>query len=68
MKSFGLGSPIPPGKIGRHFVRETLEEAIAELKQTPGVEEPTAQERREDLHLEHDRKGVPGNPIWADLE
>ncbi len=65
MKVFWSWQSDTPGRIGRHFVRETLEEAINELKQAPEVEEPTARERREDLHLDHDRKGVSGSPDLA---
>jgi hypothetical protein len=50
-----------PGDIGRHFVRKALEEALAQLKQEPEIEEPA----REDLHLDHDRKGIPGSPDLA---
>jgi hypothetical protein len=54
-----------PGRIGRHFVRDALNSAIAELKQAPDVEEPREREAREALHLDHDRKGVPGSPDLA---
>jgi hypothetical protein len=54
-----------PGKIGRHFVRDVLNEAIAELKQAPDVEEPPEREAREALHLDHDRESVPGSPDLA---
>jgi hypothetical protein len=53
------------GPTGRHLVREALEAAIALLKQAPDVEEPTEQERREAMHLDHDRKGVSGSPELA---
>jgi hypothetical protein len=65
MKTFWSWQSDTPGKIGRHFVREALEEAINDLRQPPDVEEPTAQARREELHLDHDRKGVPGSPDLA---
>lgn len=67
MKFFWSWQSDTPGKVGRHFVRGALEEAIAELRQPSDVEEPTAQERREDLHLDHDRKGIPGSPDLARL-
>jgi hypothetical protein len=67
MKVFWSWQSDTPGKTGRHFVREALEEAIADLKVPPDVQEPTKQPRREDLHLDHDRKGVPGSPDLARL-
>jgi hypothetical protein len=67
MKIFWSWQSDTPGKIGRHFVRSALEEAIDELKQPNDFEEPTAQERREELHLDHDRKGAPGSPDLAPL-
>ncbi len=67
MKVFWSWQSDTLGKTGRHFVREAIEEAIAELKQSSDVEEPTTQERREDLHLDHDRKGVPGSPDLANV-
>jgi hypothetical protein len=54
-----------PGKIGRHFVRAALADAIKALKQAEDVEEPSEREAREDLHLDHDRQGVPGSPDLA---
>jgi hypothetical protein len=54
-----------PGKTGRHFVREALADAIKTLKQPEDVEEPSEREAREDLHLDHDRQGVPGSPDLA---
>jgi len=35
MKVFWSWQSDSPGKIGRHFVRDVLEEAIKELKETP---------------------------------
>jgi hypothetical protein len=67
MKVFWSWQSDTPGKIGRHFVREMLEEVIRDLKVPPDVEEPTQQVRREDLHLDHDRKGIPGSPDLARL-
>jgi hypothetical protein len=67
MKIFWSWQSDTPGKTGRHFVRSALEEAIEELKQPPDVEEPTAQARREELHLDHDRKDTPGSPDLARL-
>jgi hypothetical protein len=54
-----------PGNIGRHFVRYALAAAIETLKQPETVEEPSEAERRGMLHLDHDRKDVPGSPDLA---
>lgn len=67
MKVFWSWQSDIPGRIGRHFVRDALNGAIAELKQTPDVEEPPEREAREALHLDHDRKDVPGSPDLARL-
>ena len=53
------------GKIGRHFVRDVLGEAIGVLRQPDEIEEPSERDRRETLHLDHDRKDVPGSPDLA---
>lgn len=50
-----------PGKIGRHFVRQALKQAIEAIKAEEMVLEPSARE----LHLDHDRKNVPGSPDLA---
>lgn len=65
MKVFWSWQSDTPGKIGRHFVREALSEAIDILKQPNEIEEPSEREVRESLHLDHDRKGVPGSPDLA---
>jgi hypothetical protein len=54
-----------PGKISRHFVRGALEEAIERLKQPKDIEEPPDEARRNDLHLDHDTKGLSGSPEVA---
>jgi hypothetical protein len=54
-----------PGKTGRHFVRGALTAAIAILKESADVEEPTQREERDSLTLDHDRKGVSGSPDLA---
>ncbi len=61
MKVFWSWQSDTPGKTGRHFVRSALEQAIGDLKDDIGLDEPT----RDDLHLDHDRKGVPGSPDLA---
>ena len=65
MKIFWSWQSDTPGKIGRHFVRDALNLAIETLKQAPEVEEPTAAEAREGIHLDHDRQGVTGSPDLA---
>jgi len=60
MKVFWSWQSDTPGEIGRHFVRKTLEIAIEELKEEIEVEEPNRE-----IHLDHDRKGVPGSPDLA---
>ena len=66
MKVFWSWQSDTPGRIGRHFVRDTLEHAVEQLKQPSVVEEPHERENREALHLDHDRKGVRGSPPLAD--
>src|SRR5689334_21575118 len=65
MKIFWSWQSDTPGKTGRHFVRDALQEAITHLKEAPDIEEPTAKETREALHLDHDLKGIPGSPDLA---
>jgi hypothetical protein len=65
MKIFWSWQSDTPGKVGRHFVRDALRLAIDGLKQAPDVEEPTAAETRESIHLDHDRQGVTGSPDLA---
>jgi hypothetical protein len=47
-----------------------LSAAIDRLKQTPEIEEPTAREASSAMHLDQDRKGIPGSPdlAWVILE
>lgn len=65
MKVFWSWQSDTPGKIGRHFVRDALKDAIDTLKRAPDIEEPTSRESREALHLDQDRSGVPGSPDLA---
>ncbi|CAL74726.1 hypothetical protein BRADO0803 [Bradyrhizobium sp. ORS 278] len=55
-----------PGRIARFVIRDALDEAIQELKETPDVDEPPDEARRADLHLDHDTKDVTGMPSVAD--
>ncbi len=61
MKIFWSWQSDTPGKTGRHFIREVLEDALKQLKVEDELDEP----ERDDLHLDHDRKGVPGSPDLA---
>lgn len=61
MKIFWAWQSDTPGRIGRHFVRDALDLAIGELRQELFIAEP----ERGELHLDHDRKGVPGSPDLA---
>jgi hypothetical protein len=65
MKIFWSWQSDTPGKTGRHFVRHALDEAIEALKVPTEVEEPSAGEAREALHVDQDRQGVPGSPPLA---
>jgi hypothetical protein len=65
MKIFWSWQSDTPGKTGRFLVRDALQEAIQHLKEPPDIEEPTAKENREALHLDHDLKGTTGSPDLA---
>jgi len=68
MKIFWSWQSDTPGKIGRHFVKDAIQEAINKLKEEAELDEPERDSNdasREDLHLDHDRKGVPGSPDLA---
>lgn len=65
MKVFWSWQSDTPGKIGRHFIREALAAAIADLKVEAEVEEPEGRDPRSALHLDQDRQGVPGSPDLA---
>jgi hypothetical protein len=67
MKVFWSWQSDTPGKIGRHFVRDALNAAIEQLKETPDIEEPIERETRSAMHLDQDRKGVSGSPDLARL-
>jgi hypothetical protein len=54
-----------PGKIGRHFVRDAISEAIDVLKADQDIVEPSEREARDALELDQDRQGVPGSPDLA---
>jgi hypothetical protein len=67
MKVFWSWQSDTPENIGRYFVRDALTLAIKELKQVPEIDEREERELVSDLHLDHDRKGVPGSPDLANL-
>jgi hypothetical protein len=61
MKIFWSWQSDTPGKTGRHLVRDALLEAVEKLKIDVGIDEPAPR----DLHVDFDRKGVPGSPDLA---
>ena len=61
MKIFWSWQSDTPGKTGRHFIRGVIEDALTQLALGDELDEPV----RENLHLDHDRKGVPGSPDLA---
>jgi hypothetical protein len=65
MKVFWSWQSDTLGKIGRHFVRAALVEAIEVLKAPKEIEEPLEREAREALEIDHDRRGVSGSPDLA---
>jgi hypothetical protein len=67
MKVFWSWQSDTPGKIGRHFIRERLNEAIAELKEASEIEEREERELLAEMHLDHDRQGISGSPGLAEL-
>jgi hypothetical protein len=64
MKVFWAWQSDLPGKTGRHFVRDALEEAIERIKERRDIEEPDEQ-FQDEIHLDHDRKGLSGSPDLA---
>jgi hypothetical protein len=67
MKVFWSWQSDTDGNIGRHFLRDTLEECIQELSTGSQLEEAERGADFEGLHIDHDRKGVPGSPDLARL-
>lgn len=65
MKIFWSWQSDTPGKIGRFFIRDALKEAIDHLKQNLTVEEPTARDKLDAMHLDHDVQNIPGSPDLA---
>ncbi|MEG9433975.1 hypothetical protein [Terriglobus sp. ADX1] len=67
MKVFWSWQSDTDGNIGRHFLRDAIEECIQELSIGSELEEAERGTDFEGLHLDHDRKGVPGSPDLARL-
>ena len=65
MKIFWSWQSDHPGEISHYFVRDALRDAIKELKRPPEIEEPSEAERRAQLELDHDTKGLAGMPDIA---
>ncbi|HET6605248.1 MAG TPA: hypothetical protein VFG62_01185 [Rhodopila sp.] len=65
MKVFWSWQSDTSGKIGRHFVRDALNAAIEQLKQSPDIDEPIEREALSEMHLDQDRKGISGSPDLA---
>jgi hypothetical protein len=60
MKVFWSWQSDTPGNIGRHMIRDVLDSVVQDLKMSSGVDEPFRE-----VHLDQDRKGVPGSPEVA---
>jgi len=61
MKVFWAWQSDLPGKTGRHFIKEALNEAIDRINESREIEEPD-EELQSGMHLDHDRKGLSGSP------
>ena len=65
MKIFWSWQSDTDGRTTCHFVRAALAEAVKRLQEPDDVEEPFERDRREAIHLDHDRKDVSGTPELA---
>jgi hypothetical protein len=65
MKIFWAWQYDLPGKISRHFIRGALEEAIAQINQIKGIDEPDEAFQTGAVHLDYGRKGLKGSPDLA---
>jgi hypothetical protein len=65
MKIFWAWQYDLPGKIARHFIRNALETAIAQINQTEEIEEPDEAFQNGKLSLDYGRKGLKGSPDLA---
>jgi hypothetical protein len=64
MKVFWAWQSDLPGKTGRHFIKEALNEAIDRINESRDIEEPD-EALQSGMHLDHDRKGLSGSPDLA---
>ncbi len=60
MKVFWSWQSDTPGEIGRHLIHDVLKGIVKELKVSAELDEPIR-----DVHLDHDRLGIPGSPDLA---
>src|SRR5262245_48192955 len=65
MKVFWSWQSDTPGKTGRHFIRDALDQAVKKLKESPDIDEPSTRDALDDLHIDQDRQGIPGSPDLA---
>jgi hypothetical protein len=61
MKIFWSWQSDTHGKIGRHFIRDTLDAAVAEMKADLTLDEAREREALVALHVDQDRQGSPGS-------
>jgi hypothetical protein len=66
MKIFWSWQSDTDGKTGRFFVRDCLKAAIAAVNESPVVDEPSDQQRKDPAELDQDRVKVVGHPSLAD--
>jgi hypothetical protein len=59
MKIFWSWQSDTPGNIGRHLVRQAIEDSIQQINAETTIEDSP---RKEELTLDHDRKGIGGSP------
>lgn len=64
MKVFWAWQSDIDGGIGKYFVQNALESAIQSLNESAEIEERPDETTH--LHLDHDRKGLPGSPNIVD--
>lgn len=65
MKIFWSWQSDTPGRTGRFFVRDALDDAVDKLKEQNEIDEPSEREAKDALHVDQDRQGVPGSPDLA---
>ncbi|WP_377810603.1 hypothetical protein ABNQ38_33550 [Azospirillum sp. A29] len=67
MKIFWTWQSDTPGPTGRFLIKGALKDAIELLKSDTEITEPTQQDNRDEMHLDHDRQNVLGSPDLAAL-